>query len=267
MITIVQYGDSGTGKTTRSLLSSRWGPTCLFDFDGHGPTAKSNAVELKLITPEQAEQIKIVNLANLSSKQVLDTVYDTIVDELKKPSPSFSTFIYDTYTSFEDHMINYYLPQYDVGSRHFGSARQTLKAGSSVDITVMGTNDYAVLKAGVFKFLKSVKRLGINVILNAHLREPTETKMDVKEQGTLKAAGELRKIIPTEFTAVNRLYIDGYGKRAAQGAATTRFMAKPGTTLSNLRKFDYKSWGLEMFDLQAYKLEDGPPQDEPKNAA
>jgi len=222
---LIQYGRSGAGKSVRASEAARWGKVEYHDFDEQ---TQNLARYLADVDPSRADKINVVSYAGLSDTAKYKKFLDRLI-ELKEKKNDVATLVIDSYTRFEFIYAAAIFAGYTPSAGGFGQARGTLKLGSD-SVILPGSGDYAVLAAALKKLTGWLKDLGINIIVNAHVRDYLEARGSVIDQGTLAASGQIREFLPTEFTEFHYLFTDDNGKHRVQVKPSRFYLAKTSLT-------------------------------------
>lgn len=246
---LIQYGESGVGKTVRASEAARWGKVEYHDFDDQ---TQNLAAYLMAKHPDRVDRIEIISYAGLTDAEKW-AKFDKRLTELADSETDVKTLVIDSYTRFEHIYFNFLASVYNPPTGGYGTPRKNIKTGKDDTLVLPGTNDYAILAAAVKKLTGRLKDLKINIIVNAHVREPSPgNKGEAGKPGCLAASGQIRAFLPTEFTEYHRLYVDNYGKRRVQAQTAMGYSAK--TALTDVPQNGVlKTNSLEVFDDRAVK--------------
>lgn len=248
---LIQYGDSGVGKTVRASQAARWGKVEYHDFDDQ---TQNLAAYLMAKHPDRVDQIEVVSYAGLSDAEKW-AKFDKRLAQIERGETDIQTLVIDSYTRFETVYFNFLASVYNPPTGGFGTPRKTIETGKDDTLVLPGTNDYAILAAAVKKLTGRLKDCKINIIVNAHVREPQPgSRGEAGKPGCLAASGQIRAFLPTEFTEYHRLFVDNYGKRRVQATTAMGYCAK--TALTDVPANGIlKTNSLEVFDDRAVKNE------------
>jgi hypothetical protein len=247
-IRLLQYGDSGVGKSIRASEAARWGKVQYHDFDEQTQNLASYLTE---VYPERVDKIEVITYAGLPDAKKWER-FDKTLTVLEAGTHDIKTLVIDSYTRFENVYFNFLASVYNPATGSFGTPRKTVKIGQGDELILPGTNDYFILAAAVKKITGRLKDLQVNVIVNAHVRDYIENRQQIVSQGTIQAAGQIRAFLPTEFTEFHRLFVDDYGKHRVQAKPSRYWLAK--TSLTNIPQNGIlKDGSLEVFDERAIK--------------
>ena len=252
-IRIVQYGDSGVGKSVRASDAARWGLLELHDFDEQFSNLKRY---LEANDPARLSQIRAVSYIGNTNAEKIDhlvgRVQQLVANRIAGKTPEIATLVLDSYSTMEQLYAEYICSKYTPSSTGFGSPRTEFEMGKE-DIVIPGTMDYGTLAVVMKKFFDALKNTGLNIILNCHAKDPLEQKNRIIRQGTVKAAGQIRDMMPTEFNEWHYLFVDSNSQHRVQAKPTAQWLAKTalpkvpsnGILLDN---------NLKAFDEIAFKL-------------
>lgn len=222
---LIQYGPSSAGKSVRAAGAARWGRVEFHDFDSKG---QNLAAYVSKFHPELMDRITVVSYEGIDDDKKAEK-FLARVKELRT-KPDITTLVIDSYTRFEDIYLNHLMSRITLSSTGFGSPR-TNSTLAGEKFVFPGTMDGSLLTSGIKKLMGWLKDCPINIILNAHLREPFETKSGgIEDPGTIAARGQIREFLPTEFTEFHRLFVDAYGKHRVQAKPTAQYLASTALT-------------------------------------
>lgn len=251
---LLQYGDSGVGKSVRASDAAQFGPVEIHNFD-----AQSNLQRyLAHANPGRLSQIRVISYSGKSNVAKIDSFVSRIRDLVKLnetgKKPDIATLVIDSYTAFETYYVEYLTGKYKPSPTAFGSPRTEFDVGTE-ECIIPGSMDYSVLSVAMKKETDRWKNAGINIIVNAHEKDPLESRNVIIKQGTVKAAGQLRDFLPAEFDEVHRLFIDGNtGAHRVQAKPTRLYLAK--TALDKVPGNGVLSTNsLDIFSDIAFKLD------------
>lgn len=200
-LSLLQYGESGTGKSIRAAEAAAWGPVLFLDFDGRSNSVKSFYAE----RPDLLSKIKFETLIDFDANKpiVADKVYD-IVNEINDGKIKIATLVLDSWTAWESYALN------KVMATNPDNKRQKMGFGKNKTISTPAKADYLIHSNFQKTFLMQLKALPVNLIINCHLLEEY-----VEETGEIirgiQATGKLVKIMPNYFDEVHRTYADRAG--------------------------------------------------------
>jgi hypothetical protein len=250
-IRIVQYGDSGVGKTVRASDAARWGLVEIHDFDEQGGNLRRY---LQSADPARLAKIRIVSYVGATNETKVDHFAARIamLADLRRTNkqPDIATLVVDSYSTLEQLYSEYLMSRYTPNATGFGSSRAEIEIGNE-ELLMPGTMDYSVLAVVIKKMFEVLKNTGINIILNCHEKDFLESKGTVIKQGTVKAAGQIRDMMPTEFNEFHRLFFN-QGHRV-QVKPNTFYLAKtalPGVPSNGILSDNT----LKAFDDIAFRL-------------
>lgn len=248
---LIQYGRSSAGKSTRAAGAARWGKVEIHDFDNK---AQNLAAYISKFSPELLENITVVSYDHMTDNQRIDKFLKRVKDLQKKPD--ITTLVLDSLTRFEEAYLNFLMSVIPSSGTGFGSQRFTTTVGGE-QFTVLGTNDYGILASGMKKLVGWLKDIPINIIVNAHLKDPVETKKEIVDEGTLASRGQIREWLPTEFTEFHRLFVDEYMKHRVQVRPSSQYLAS--TALADVPPTGVlQDNSLAVFDNIAFKIDNKP---------
>lgn len=257
-IRLIQYGDSGVGKTVRASEAARWGTLEIHDFDQQS----DNLIRyLTAKDPNRLSQIRFISYSGKTNKQKVDSFAARIrgLADLRQKGklPDIATLVVDSYTTLEQLYSEYLAPLYTPSNTGFGQPRQEVEVGGE-KLTMMGSMDYSVLATTMKKVFDRFKDTGINIIVNCHERDPMESKKGIK-QGSIKAAGQIRDMMPTEFNEVHRLFVDQNSQHRVQAKPNAMYMCK--TSMASVPSNGILGDNsLSIFDSSAFTLESIPSE-------
>lgn len=246
-IRLIQYGDSGVGKSVRASQATRWGKVQYHDFDEQ---TQNLATYIQAKHEDRMDQIEVISYAGLSTADKWKR-FNEALHKIETGESDVQTVVLDSYTRFENMYFNYIASIYNPPTGGYGTPRKSVDDGTDHDLILPGTNDYTVIAAAVKKLVGRLKDLKINVILNAHVREPSPaSKGNPGKPGCLAAMGQIRAFLPTEFTEYHRLFVDAYGKFRVQVKPSGEYLAK--TALTDVPQNGIlRDGSLEVFDDRA----------------
>jgi hypothetical protein len=238
---LLQYGESGAGKSFRAARFAEFGPVYFFDFDN-----KIQNIKLGFGTkhPELLNKISF-DVYRGSDESVVKAVLNKIT-EIEKAcaagKPPFATIVFDSWTQWErtyfDHLM---AKQPNLGGKGWGESRQTITVTATDKVTIPGTSDHQLKNRAFPELIDRITALPINVIVNCHVKEP------MKGPATIQASGETAKTLPKYFNEWHYLYSTGQGFYKVRVKANEDFLA-------NTARTDVQPSGiLEKDDLLAYK--------------
>lgn len=224
-VQIIQFGESGTGKSIRAASAHTWGPMYIFDFDGK----VSSVFEYYKDKPEVLEKIHYGTFDNTGD------AFKKLEEIRKDPGP-YVTVVWDSWTAWEQ------LYMRDVMKSNPGFKRMKVNIGAQ-DITVPDMADYRIHGVCQSEFIPALTSMPTNVIVNCHV----QVKMDelVGIDRGLQAVGKLSKTLPKFFPEVHRTIIKS-GQYVAQIGASSDWPCK--TRMKNL-----PSGGIVTGDLDTLK--------------
>ena len=226
---LLQCGDTGSGKTTRSLDATRFGPVFVMDLDGK---LVSTANEL------DADQKKLIHFEDLKSKTMMEVT--KLLKEIKAEFDSgkvpFTTLVIDTFTILNEKAYIHAM----------GKKLDDPKAKATFD-------EWGVIGNILLTFFNTLHSLPCNIIVNAHVakNENAEGKTVLGVEGM----GSFRNKIAKKMTDSHYLYFE-MGKfqiKAAKSAALPANSAVNKKFLDNQGRLLTPS--LEIFDERAFKNE------------
>lgn len=221
---LIQYGSSGAGKSIRASEAARWGLVEYHDFDDQSASILAFVREK---FPEREKNLHFVSYRGLTDEQKIDKLLLRLA-ELGKDPGNVTTVVFDTYSDIEFCYKEKVMSSYKPVPGGFGKTRLDVKINDFTTIRDLGGSDMVVLKSGITKLINTLKRLTINVILNAH-----EGRGDSPDdRWTIAAYGDLKNKIPGAFQEVHRVFIDKSGIRRVQVSPNSDFDAK--SAISNI---------------------------------
>lgn len=244
-IRLIQYGDSSVGKTVRASEAARWGHVEIHDFDEQ---TSNLAAFLTEKDPKRMENISVISYRGLSDIEKVDKFFARLM-ELQKDSSKLATLVVDSYTALEAALLVQVLAEHNPDSKDYGKGRRDVSF-SGQELIVPGTMDYHILGVSIFKLVRFLKNLPINVILNAHAAPPPEGRQG--DAGTIFATGKAKRMLPTEFTDMHYLFKDSAGHYKVRAQTGGGYVAKTGLTKVPITGILSDS-SLSVFDDRAIK--------------
>ena len=239
-IKLLQYGDSGAGKSFRAARFAQFGPIYFFDFDN-----KIQNIKLGLAAkhPELLPNIDYDTYRG-SDESVVKGVLSKIT-EIEKAcmagTPPYATIVFDSWTQWErtyfDHLM---AKQPNLGGKGWGESRQTVTVTATDRVTIPGTSDHQLKNRAFPELIDRITALPINVIVNCHVKEV------MGEPSTIEASGATARTLPKYFNEWHYLYsANGFYKIRAK--SNDKYLANSART-------DLPPSGLiEKDDLLAWK--------------
>lgn len=222
---LLQVGNTGVGKTTRTVDATRFGPLKIFDFDG-------KLVDISLnFTDEQ--------------KQLIDVEITPSIDEYKKqllelskiPADKFpfATICIDSLSFMHSALVE----DVQVKNPKMSDGRQI----------------YGQVFSEQMSLLNRLFSLPCNIIINGHLGESSNP--DGSTSVSINTTGKFGSILPSRVSEVHYLKIDmnkykvfGRAKEVAKGTIDAKSIF--GSKLKGDGSFE--TWDLSIFDPIAFKV-------------
>ena len=239
-IKLLQYGQSGAGKSFRAARFATFGPVYFFDFDN-----KIQNIKLGFGTkhPDLLTQIHF-DVYRGSDESVVKNVLAKIT-EIEKACAAgtcpYKTIVFDSWTQWErtyfDHLM---AKQPNLGGKGWGESRQTITVTPTDKVVMPGTSDHQLKNRAFPELIDRITALPLNVIVNCHVKEP------MKGPSTIEASGATAQTLPKYFNEWHYLYSTGQGLYKVRVKTNDDFLA-------NTARTDIAASGvLEKDDLEAY---------------
>ena len=204
---LLQYGETGTGKSYRAAQAVHFGPIFIFDFDNK----IQSVFEWFEDKPELLNNIHYETFADAggSSTGCLRTYAKlremwTMVRDGKFP---YSTIIWDSWTAWESLYMNQVMASNAKFERMTTQIYKDEKSGKTESISTPQMADYRIHAHNQQQFITELTTFPCNVIVNAHIALKEEEHTGRIERG-MAAAGKLSKLLPKFFTEVHRTFVD-----------------------------------------------------------
>lgn len=230
---VLEYGETGTGKSIRAASAAAFGPLYIFDFDGK----VSSVYEFYKDRPEILENISYDSyvdgpkpVACTAAHKKLREIWETC----QKGPPPYATVVFDSWTAWEQ----YYLSQ--IMDTNPAFKRMKVTPGGGITVTVPDQADYRIHAHAQSTFLPQLLSLPMNVIVICHVQAKSDEITGRIDYG-IQAAGKLMKTLPKFFGEVHRTFVEN-GRYAVQVRSDGRFPA-------NTRLRDIPSSGIVDGDI------------------
>jgi hypothetical protein len=196
---LLQYGESGAGKTVRACRFAAYGPLYVFDFDGKfEPTKKF----LKAKFPDLVGNIAHDTYRGADA-DVINRV-NTKLKEIESGKSGIATVVFDSWTQWEMTYFEYLMSKFtSFGGKGWGESRATVLLSPEQKIIMPGTADHQLKNKAFAEFIDRVTSLPVNIIINCHLQVPA------KGPATIAASGAIARTIPKYFHEWHYLYSSG----------------------------------------------------------
>lgn len=243
---ILEYGESGCGKSIRSALAAKWGPVYIFDLDG-----KIGGIHE--FYKNHPELLSAKDLSNIEydSYRDCDAVYSKLreIDRITTETGKcpYVTIIFDSWTAWEDIVLAKIIQD------NPGKDRKKMRTGPDLKhvILVPTLEDYGIHATVQTRLLLELTGLPTNLILVAHIQSRKDEVSGGREIG-IQAVGKLWKLMPKYFSEVHRCFVDR-GAYKVQVRADALYACN--TRLQNIPKNGEISSDLSVFNDMAMKTE------------
>jgi hypothetical protein len=194
---LLQYGESGSGKSVRAAMFAQFGPVYFFDFDNKIGNIQAY---MRAKFPQLAERIEYDVYRGGDADVVI-----RVSEKLKAVEANvakYATLVIDSWTQFErtylDHLMSKYM---GIGGKGWGAARTTIQITKDEKIIIPGTEDHQLKNRAFPEFIDRLTALPLNIIVNCHVKEV------MKGPATIAASGEVAKTLPKYFNEFHYLYV------------------------------------------------------------
>lgn len=215
---LLQVGEPGSGKTTRALTATQFGPLLVIDADG-------KLVELRdRLNPE------IVAKTDVELVTAFEQV-EALVEACRANPTKYATVVVDTWsrlhelTLAEAKRLN---PKGD-GRQIFGAAKERNRT-----------------------LLSKILTLPQNVIINTHVGREMDSSEAVKL--TVSTAGSFGQEMPQFFNEVHYCYLDLLAKHKVRGEPSNLIVARTTLPPAMLANGTFTDLSLKVFASRAYKV-------------
>lgn len=216
---LLQYGESGSGKSVRAAKFAKYGPLYLFDFDNK---FISSEIFLKAKAPDLLKNITAESFRGLDPDDFMGRVNAKLKSVVAE---GYATIVFDSWTQFERVYFEYLMSHFQsLGGKNWGESRQTITLSKDEVAILPGTNDYILKNREIARFVDKITALPINVIVNCHVKEV------MKGAATIAAEGQSAKILPKSFHEFVYLYNNAQGVNKVRVKPTSEFLANSPRT-------------------------------------
>lgn len=236
-LTLLQYGESGSGKSIRAASAAMWGPTYIFDFDGK----IGSIYEFFKSTPKILDSIHYDTYqdSDPTKPTAAEAAYRKLLDIHKQSASGtcpYTTVVWDSYTAWEQFYLSHIM------AKNSGFKRMRVEVGGGY-VLVPDQADYRIHSHAEWSFIPVLTSLPCNVIVNCHIQTKQDEATGAFETG-IAAAGKLWKVFPKYFPEVHRVISKG-NEFTAQVRSDIRFVA-------NTRLRDVPANGIIPSDLTRF---------------
>lgn len=245
-LNLLQYGDTGTGKTIRAASAHRWGPVYFFDFDGKLLGLKSWFEDKPEVLSKIEFDIYMDVIAPGESTFAAEAALkklNEITKDVRAGKCKYSTIVLDSWTGWEQSFLGMIVDRNNKTSR----AKTEVKITDDYAVQPPDMIDYRAHGQAQKEFLCRLLSLPLNVIINCHTKVSQDELTQQIDRG-LAASGQLSKTLPKYFNEVHRTLVRN-GKYVAQIKGDSLWPAN-----SKLKQTDaYLEGDLAVFDKLAYR--------------
>jgi hypothetical protein len=194
---LLQYGESGSGKSVRAARFAQFGPLYLFDFDG-------KAINLRSFFQNDPTILANLDVQTYGAKdyEAIKTKLAAIAASCASGKPMYATVVLDSWTEFERIYMDVLMSKHQaLGGKKWGVERQEIRVTRDELIVMPGTSDHQLKNRAFPAFITALTALPINVVINCHIKEPPD------QAATIQASGEVAKTLPKYFHEWHYLYV------------------------------------------------------------
>lgn len=223
---LLQIGESGAGKTHRSLTAAAFGPVYVIDLDRklEGYVDKlPNDTKAKILydTPDTAAET-LDCLAKARSKKA-----------------EIATLVLDTWTRWHQIAQDTHLD--------LNKAKRTVAESPLGAIEQLTQPDWGAIKRINYKFLMELLSLPFNIIINTHVGRAIDQMGN--QVFTVGTTGSFGQEMPQFFQETHQCYIDMNGKYKVKALRSNKMVAN-----SALRPDNFEANGnLKVEDLSVFR--------------
>lgn len=199
--TLIQVGDTGSGKTHRALTATQFGPVYLIDMD-----QKGSGIVKKLNLGDQVKHVVCKNAEDVVAA----------IKDLEANITKYSTLVFDTWSAWHDYAIDHYL-------RNNKANRPRTVSFDGQAQESLSQQDWGAIKAGNKRMTMKLLGLDVNLIVNTHVGKATTA--DDRQVLTIGTTGSFGEEMPRWFEETHQLGVDFNNKSFIKGKATGRFIA------------------------------------------
>lgn len=206
--TLLQYGETGTGKSYRAAAAVAFGPIYIFDFDNK----IQSVFEWYKDRPDLIERIHYDTYADhggtIDSCQKVYLKLQEFWAMVRAGTFPYATIVWDSWTAWEQVYLNQVIKSNPKFER-MGTEVYTDPATKTKQyIYTPQQADYRIHAHNEQQFITELTHFPCNIIVNSHISVKQDESTGKIERG-MAAAGKLAKLLPKFFTEVHRCFVDG----------------------------------------------------------
>ena len=185
-LTLLQTGQSGHGKTSRTLTATRFGKVYIFDFDGkiQGAVRKLPAAYESTMPTNWTDLIEIDNFQEKTFDEALKKLKEL---SAQKDKLSYATIVIDTYTALNDKVYEKIMGE-------------KLAAGKKAE-----RDEWGMINSALTYFFNILLALPANIIVNCHVSE-TEDEVTKRTKYGQAGKGGHRYDLSAKFSDSHYIY-------------------------------------------------------------
>jgi len=221
---LIQYGESGSGKSVRAAQFAQFGPIYFFDFDGKMDSLR---MYLSAKQPTLLDKIDydVYRGQDLDIIERVNAKLKAIEESIKVGKPLYATLVFDSWSAWERTYFDHLLARFNsMGGKGWGEARSTVQITKDEKVILPGTADHQLKNRAFPEFVDKITSLPLNVIVNCHLKEV------LKGPATIAASGEIAKTLPKYFNEFHYLYSTALGQYKVRIKPNDEFLANSSRT-------------------------------------
>lgn len=204
--TLLQYGETGAGKSMRAASAAIFGPIFIFDFDNK----ISSVYEWYKDKPTLLDNIHFETYADhggkISGCQRAYAKLREFWSQISEGAFPYATIVWDSWTTWEMLYMNQVMASNPRFERMSTEVYKDPKTGKSELIACPQKADYRIHAHNQAQFITDLMHLPCNIIVNAHISIREDEHTGKLEYG-MAAAGKLSKHLPKFFTEVHRCHV------------------------------------------------------------